>query len=77
MSTPSEQAEAMATIGGVLYPEVEVQLTGQDGNALVIIGAVSRELRRVGIDPAPFVEEATAGDYDHVLRTCLRWVTVL
>jgi hypothetical protein len=60
------------------FPDITVQLTGRDGNAFAIIGAVSGAIRRAGhIDEAKqFVEEAMSGDYDNVLRTALNWVTV-
>lgn len=61
------------------YPEIEVRLTGGDGNAFAILGAVTRELRRGGV-PAEevdeFVAEATSGDYDLLLQTAMRWVSV-
>jgi hypothetical protein len=63
----------------VKYPEVRVRLTGEDGNAMVIIGRVRRALRQAGVrtgEVNEFTREATAGDYDHVLQTCMRWVTV-
>ena len=61
------------------YPDVEVQLTGEDGNALLIVGRVSKALRRAGVsdqEATAFRLEALHGDYDHVLRTCMRWVSV-
>ena len=60
------------------FPDIEVRLIGRDGNAFGIIGAVSKALRRAGHDAEAkqFVEEATSGDYDNVLRTALNWVTV-
>lgn len=61
------------------YPDVEVELTGQDGNAMVIIGAVRRALRRAGASQeelTAFTAEATRGDYDNVLATAMRWVVV-
>lgn len=60
------------------YP-VEVQLSGTDGNAFSILAAVDRALRAAGApgkDLDAFHREATSGDYDHLLRTCLRWVDV-
>ena len=63
----------------IRYPDVKVQLTGNDGNAYAIIGRVSTALRRAGVEPdtvREFIAEATAHDYDHLLRTCMRWVTV-
>lgn len=32
--------------GGVRYPDVTVQLSGQDGNAYAIIGSVGQAIRR-------------------------------
>jgi len=62
----------------VRHPEVVVELTGQDGNAFTILGAVQQALRRAGHagDIAEFLEEATSGDNDQLLQTCMRWVTV-
>jgi len=61
------------------YPEIEVELVGNSGNAMEIIGAVRRAMRRGGV-PADqitaFSAEAMSGDYDNVLRTCMRWVEV-
>jgi len=63
----------------VKYPDVEVQLSGEDGNAFNLVGLVLRALRSAGVDKAErdvFVAEATSGDYDHLLRTCMEWVNV-
>ena len=63
----------------VKYPDIEVQLSGEDGNAFAIMGAVSKALRRAGVDAEEIVNfrlEATASDYDNVLATCMRWVNV-
>ena len=63
----------------VKYPEISVQLTGQDGNAFVLIGLVRQALRRAGVAKAEideFVREAMSKDYDHVLQTCMKWVDV-
>ena len=63
----------------IRYPDITVQLTGNDGNAFMIIGAVSRALRRHGVGKEEidvFTEEATSGDYDHLLATCMKWVDV-
>jgi len=57
----------------------EVQLTGEHGNAFVLIGVVSRALRRAGNSPAvvdAFREEAMSGDYDHVLQACMAYAEV-
>jgi hypothetical protein len=61
------------------YPDVEVQLTGRDGNAYSIIGAVQKALRRAGVpqdEVSEFVTESTSGDYDNVIMTAMRWVNV-
>ena len=63
----------------VKYPEIEVDLVGQDGNAFVVLGTVSRAMRRAGVSSEEinsFYDEATSGDYDHLLSTCMEWVTV-
>lgn len=61
------------------YPEIEVELIGQDGNAFAIIGATTKALRRGGVSKeeiAEYTKEAMSGDYDNVLSTTSRWVTV-
>lgn len=62
----------------VKYPEVNVRLVGEDGNAFAILGRVQHALRRAGVDKAEvdrFHTEATSGDYDNLLRTVLAWVS--
>lgn len=55
-----------------------VELLGQDGNAFAILGRVRRAILRSNhpelVDQ--FVQEATSGDYDHLLATCFVYVTV-
>jgi hypothetical protein len=61
------------------FPEVEVQLSEEDGNAFAILGRVRRALKAAGAtqdDLDAFTAEATAGDYDNLLATCMRWVEV-
>lgn len=63
----------------VKYPEIEVQLSGTDGNAFAIIGAVSRALRRADVskdEVDAFRIECMSGDYDHLLQTAMKWVEV-
>ena len=62
------------------YPDVTVQLSGEDGSAFAIMGRVDRALRLAGAPPkdlSAYHMEATAGDYDNLLRVTMRWVTVL
>ena len=63
----------------VRFPKVVVSLLGQDGSAFAILGKVRPALKRAGIDDetlAEFQDEATSGDYDHLLASVLSWVTV-
>jgi hypothetical protein len=55
-----------------------VQLTGEDGNAFAILGRVRRAILHSNHPELAeqFLQEATAGDYDNVLMTCMRYVTV-
>ena len=55
-----------------LYPEIDVELIGKDGNALVIVGAVQTAMKRGDVPMTriqDFLSEALSGDYDKVLRT--------
>ena len=63
----------------IRHPEINVQMVGEDGNAFAILGRVQKALRAQGCDATEvktFFDEATAGDYDHLLRTVLQWVSV-
>jgi hypothetical protein len=65
-------------VDDVKFPDVEVQLTGTDGNAFAVMGQVARALRKAGhgdqVDA--FRAEAMSGDYNHLLATCMKWVDV-
>jgi hypothetical protein len=59
------------------YPRARVRLVGEDGNALAILGRTKRALQNAGAsaeDVAAFIGEATAGNYDQLLATVMRWV---
>jgi len=61
------------------YPEIEVQLTGSDGNAFAVLGKVRKALRRANVSKEEieqFTKEATSGDYGNLLRVCMEWVDV-
>jgi hypothetical protein len=63
----------------IKYPDIKIMLTGTDGNAYAIIGRVRRALQAADVSDAEveeFTADATSGDYDHLLRTCMRWVDV-
>ena len=59
--------------------DVDVQLSGQDGNAFMVIGRVRVALKSIGVkgkELDEFSNEAMSGDYDHLLTTCAEWVNV-
>ena len=55
-----------------------VQLTGTSGNAFAILGCVHRAILRSNHPELAdiFLDEATEGDYNHLLSTCMRYVEV-
>ena len=64
----------------VKHPEIEVQLSGADGNAFAVMGAVQKALRRGGVpkeERDAYTAESVSGDYDNLLRVAMEWVTVL
>lgn len=66
-------------MAAIKHPEVEVELIGQDGNAFAIMGAVRQALRSAGVpatEIAEYTEQATSGDYDHLLQVTMEWVDV-
>ncbi len=61
------------------FPDVKVSLVGRDGNAFAVLGAVRSQMVKAEIpkkDIDQFFEEAMSGDYDHLLRTVMKYVTV-
>ena len=72
---------AVATEGSTpKFPDVHVQLSGEDGNMFSIIGRVQRALREGGAsddDVHAFWEQVSAaGSYDEALLTIMRWIDV-
>lgn len=64
----------------VKHPNVKVKLVGEDGNAFNILGLVMKAMDEAGVpkdETMAFYHEATAGDYDHLLRVVMRTVDVL
>lgn len=63
----------------VKYPKIKVKLVGEDGNAFAIMGRVRQAMQR-GKVPAEeikeFTEECMSGDYNHLLTTCMNWVSI-
>lgn len=63
----------------VKHPEITVQLTGQNGNAFMIMGLVAQAMRRAKVpkdEIDQYMNESTSGDYNNVLVTAMRWVNV-
>jgi hypothetical protein len=74
---PALGARPDSTKEGPKYPQVEVQLT--DGNAFAILRCIQKAMHAAGIpneEYRAFEKEATQVDYDHLLRTAMKWVTV-
>jgi hypothetical protein len=62
----------------VKYPEITIPLVGEDGNAFSILARCQTAMKRNGLreEIATFHAEATAGDYDNLLRTVMAWFSV-
>jgi hypothetical protein len=60
------------------YPNINIDLVGEDGNAYSIIGRCTLALRRNGLSDqvAAFRSEVTSGDYNNVLMTVMSWFSV-
>ena len=62
------------------FPDVHVQLSGEDGNVFSIIGRVRRALMKAGATQEQldgFMKEVTsAGSFDEALLVVMRWVNV-
>ena len=60
------------------YPYINVNLVGMDRNAFSILGRVKSAMKRGGVSQEEikeFTDEATSGDYNHLLCTVINWVT--
>lgn len=63
----------------IRHPEIRVHLVGEDGNAFGVLGAVRQALRDAGVsadEQQEFYDEATSGNYDHLLATVAAWVVI-
>jgi hypothetical protein len=59
--------------------DISVKLIGENGNAFNIIGKVRKEMKRNGVPNDEidlFINKAMSGDYDNLLRTCMKYVNV-
>lgn len=74
--------------GDIRYPNIEVRLSGVDGNVFNVIGRVRQALKTAGVPPAEVTAFTTAvggresglqkitWDYDRVLQVVMKWVSV-
>lgn len=56
-----------------------VKLLEQNGNAFMIMGTISKALKKAGADEEyvqMYMEESQAGDYDNLLRVALKYADV-
>lgn len=60
-------------------PKPTVKLLGEDGNAFIIMGIVTKALRHAGASPKhieKYKKEAMSGDYDNLLQVTMTYVDV-
>jgi hypothetical protein len=48
---------------------IEIDLTGPDGNAFVLIGTATKLARQLGLDGKAIQAEMMKGDYEHLVST--------
>lgn len=61
------------------YAHITVPLVGEDGNAFAILGRVIKAMKRHMISEEEikeFKKEAMSSNYDHLLQTVIKWVSV-
>ena len=59
--------------------EIDVQLTGRDGNAFNLMGLVRKAPKEEKVpqnEIDDFLKECQESDYDHLLITCMKWVRI-
>jgi hypothetical protein len=47
---------------------IEIDLTGPDGNAFVLIGTATKLARQLGLDGKAIQKEMMAGDYENLIK---------
>ena len=58
---------------------IKVSIIGKDGNAFAILGVVDRIMLKAGVSPEirkDFFTEATAGNYDELLQTVMKYFEI-
>ena len=58
--------------------QIKVKLVGEDGNAFNVLGKTIKALKKAGYEDLAqqYEQEATAGDYDNLLRVTMEYVDV-
>lgn len=66
-------------MGRPRYPNITVKLSDEDGNAFAILGRVTKAMKRAGLTEdqiKEYKDDATTGDYNHLLVTTINYVEV-
>lgn len=48
--------------------QLEIDLTGPDGNAFVLLGYANRLAKQLGLDGKKIQSDMTSGDYENLLK---------
>ena len=59
----------MAIKSKVTKSTIEIDLTGPDGNAFVLIGKAGNLAKQLGLDKAKIQSEMMSGDYENLVNT--------
>ena len=60
--------------------DVAVELSGNDGNAFAVMGAVKSALKKAGASKEEldqYLADSMSGDYDNLIRVAMDWVYVV
>lgn len=66
-------------MSNVKYPNITVNIIGQNGNAFCILGICRRAMEREKLPQTEidsFMTEAMSGNYDHLLAMVMSWFNV-
>jgi len=61
------------------YEKPKVKLIGNDGNAFFILGQVKKAMKKAGASEdelVQYVQEATTGDYNHLLQVSMEYIDI-
>ena len=48
--------------------KIEIDITGSQGNAFVILGYARQYAKQLGMDSKPIIDEMMSGDYENLLE---------